>query len=100
MATPRDENAAEVGTAGDPPTARALEGLEHLQIAARELIEAARAMLDVAEELVADPAAVASLVSTFGSLADAAVRMMPGAATEQDHEGTGDDERIQRIKVS
>lgn len=49
---------------------RAREGLEHLQAAARELIEAARAVLDVAEDLVNDPETVASVVGTVGSLGD------------------------------
>ena len=43
---------------------RAREGLEHLQNAALELIEAARAFLDVAEDLVHDPAAIAALAAT------------------------------------
>ena len=46
--------------------ARAREGLEHLQAAARELIEAARAALDVAEEVVNDPESLASLAGHAG----------------------------------
>ena len=44
---------------------RAREGLAHLQNAALELIEATRAFLDVAEELVQDPAALAALATTM-----------------------------------
>ncbi len=44
---------------------RAREGLEHLQNAALELIEATRAFLDVAEELVQDPSALAALAATI-----------------------------------
>ncbi len=49
---------------------RAWEGVEHLQAAARELIHAARAVLDVAEDLVDDPDAVASVAGAVGALGD------------------------------
>jgi hypothetical protein len=55
--------------------ARAREGVEHLQAAARELIEAARAALDVAEELIDDPESVASLVGTLSTVGDVARRV-------------------------
>jgi hypothetical protein len=61
------------------PQDRAREGLEHLQAAARELIEAARAMLDVAEDVVNDPEAVASAVAGLGALGDL-VRSRAGSA--------------------
>lgn len=41
---------------------RARDAVEHLQAAALEMIAAARAALDVAEELVRDPAAAAAVV--------------------------------------
>ncbi|HEX5947774.1 MAG TPA: hypothetical protein VFY82_15925 [Acidimicrobiales bacterium] len=69
-------------TDGDlPPAAqaRAREGVEHLQTAARELIEAARAALDVAEEWVNDPESVASLVGTLATVGDVAQRVASGA---------------------
>jgi hypothetical protein len=44
---------------------RAREAVEHLQAAALEMIEAARAALDVAEDLVRDPAAVIALAGTL-----------------------------------
>ena len=47
---------------------RAREGVEHLQAAARELIEAARAALDVAEDVVNDPDAMVSLASLVAGL--------------------------------
>ena len=50
-----------------PTTERAREGLEHLQSAARELIAAARAALDVAEGLIDDPEVVATVVSRWSS---------------------------------
>jgi ElaB/YqjD/DUF883 family membrane-anchored ribosome-binding protein len=49
---------------------RAREGVEHLQAAARELIHAARAVLDVAEDLVDDPDAVAAVAGAVGALVD------------------------------
>lgn len=55
--------------------ARAREGLEHLQAAARELIEAARAALDVAEEVVNDPESLASLAGTLVAVGDVARRV-------------------------
>jgi hypothetical protein len=49
---------------------RAREGLEHLQAAARELIAAARAALDVAEDLIDDPETVSSMAGAAGSVGD------------------------------
>jgi hypothetical protein len=49
---------------------RAREGVEHLQAAGRELIAAARAALDVAEDLLDDPETAASLAGAVGSLGD------------------------------
>jgi hypothetical protein len=63
---------------------RAREGLQHLQAAARELILAARALLDVAEDLIDDPAALATLVGAMGSLGDGARRR---AARHADGDG-------------
>lgn len=40
----------------------AAEGLEHLQTAALELIAAARAFLDVAEDVVREPGVAATIV--------------------------------------
>ena len=54
------------------PEQRAAQGLLHLQGAAVQLIAAARAFLDVAEDLVQDPAAAASVMHTLGALATAA----------------------------
>lgn len=51
---------------------RATEGLGHLQRAAMEMIAAARAFLDVAEEVVADPDKVADVVSVVSTMATAA----------------------------
>jgi hypothetical protein len=53
---------------------RAAEGLDHLQAAALEMIKAARAFLDVAEDLVADREKVADVVSALGAVADVTTR--------------------------
>lgn len=65
---------------------RARDAVEHLQTAALELIAAARAALDVAEDLVKDPP---SASGAFGGLAEAARR----APRPDAH-------RVQRIDVS
>jgi predicted ArsR family transcriptional regulator len=68
---------------------RAREGVEHLQAAARELIHAARAVLDVAEDVVDDPDAVAEVAGAVGALGDlirhrAAAWMGAGPTAERD----------------
>lgn len=83
-------------------------GLDHLQRAAREVIAASRALLDVAEELVDDPKAAAGVVDLLGSLGAVAARRArsgvrhdaggPAAGADPDD---GDDEPpVQRIPVS
>lgn len=67
---------------------RARDGLQHLQAAARELIQAARALLDVAENVVDDPAAVATLVGALGPMGDV-VRHRVAAATNPGASGDG-----------
>jgi hypothetical protein len=47
---------------------RAAEGLEHLQSAALELIAAARAFLDVAEDVVREPGVAATIVHAAAGL--------------------------------
>lgn len=81
------------------------KGAEALQSAAREMIAAARAMLDVADELVRDPRAVGTVVEAMSSYAR---RRASGAAwppparpgeggDEDDGDGSGG---VQRIPVS
>jgi hypothetical protein len=72
-ATSDDLGSAEAGSTND----RARESVEHLQAAARELIAAARAALDVAEDLVDDPEVAASLAGAVGSVGDV-VRNLAG----------------------
>jgi len=81
----------------------ARSGMEHLQAAAREVIQATRSLLDAAEELVDDPAAVQNLVGTLTSLAQAAAgRLRPEASSSPGgpDDDDGDDGRVHRIRVS
>ena len=65
---------------------RASEGLSHLQAAAREAIAAARAFLDVAEELVKDPKTSETVLKVFDTVADAATRARPSRGREDDED--------------
>lgn len=74
------------------------EGIEHLQAAAREVIEATRSLLDAAEELLDDPRVVQDLVASVTSVAQAAAaRFRPSGPSSVGDEGDG---QVQRIKVS
>jgi hypothetical protein len=69
-------------------------GIEALQAAAREAIEATRALLDVAEAMVDDPDVaerLGSIVRTVGSAAARAARTA-GAAAGRDTRGEGPDD--------
>jgi hypothetical protein len=87
---------------------RAREGIQHLQAAARELIHAARALLDVAEDVIDDPAAIATLMSALGAMGDAARRRAAAATTATsaaDEDGEGEvgavpEPTIERITVA
>lgn len=70
------------------------EGFEHLQCAALELIAAARAFLDVAEEACKDPAELLNLASEAAGLART---MRGGVRTERVED---QDPGVQRIRVS
>jgi hypothetical protein len=99
------------GAAGaDEVGQRAREGVAHLQAAARELIAAARAALDVAEDLVGDPDSAAALVGVLAGLGDLARRAAPARSPHGGDAGTGDDAadaagpvpaegRVERIRV-
>lgn len=73
---------------------RAREAVEHLQEAATQMIEAARAVLDLAEELVRDPAPLLGLAAT---LAEAARARRPGPDHSDPDRG---ESRVQHIRVS
>lgn len=102
-------DAAEVGGGERDP--RVQDGVDHLQRAAREMLSASRAFLDVVEELVERPEAVQELLGAVGSLGDLAGRAIrtggrpAGARTPSPRdEGDGDDPDdpppVQRIPVS
>jgi hypothetical protein len=84
------------------PQDRAREGLEHLQAAGRELVAAARAALDVVEELIDDPEAMASVTGAVGSLGelmrDAANRLLAHRGNGADPDAT-EGPAVERIRV-
>lgn len=97
------------------PHERARESVEHLRAAAHELIEAARAALDVAEEWVDDPDSVATLAGTLASVGAVARRVAgtggwlpapgapaagPAASRDEGAPGAEDEPRVERITVS
>ena len=77
---------------------RAVEGLEHLQTAALELIAAARAFLDVAEELVREPAAAATIVQAAAGLGRVVLHGQDRASERPPDPATAG--RVRRIHVS
>ena len=79
---------------------RALEGIAHLQSAAKELIAAGRAMLDAADELVDDPTVVGQLGDALGALVKLAGAALAGAAPGGGGTDGDDGPRVQRIRVS
>jgi hypothetical protein len=70
-------------------------GVEALQAAAAEAIAAARAVLDVAEDLVSDPRTAAAVSNLIGSVARGAPRPRGG-----EDDGDDGDDGVQRIPVS
>lgn len=80
------------GAPADPLHDRAREGIEHLQSAARELIAAARAALDVAEDLVDDPDTVASLAGMADTVTGFVRSVVPSRRTATTASRTGGDQ--------
>jgi hypothetical protein len=76
------------------------EGIEHLQAAAREVIQATRSLLDAAEELLEDPRSVQDLVGTLAHAAQAAATRFGVGVSGARPDGGDDDGPVQRIKVS
>ena len=68
---------------------KAKEALEHFQNAALEMIAAARAVLDVAEELVKDPTPLTAFAMG-----------MAQAASQAGADGATPQPRVQHIRVS
>ena len=60
---------------------RAADGMAHLETAAKEMIEAARAFLDVAEEVVTDPRTLEGFLAAITSFAE---RATPGKVNDTD----------------
>jgi len=83
------------------PVDRAADGLAHLQAAAREMIQAARAMLDAAEELVDDPGAVTAVADVVGSIVRGAARAGRQAAGATGPDGDDDAPAggVERIRI-
>jgi hypothetical protein len=84
---------------------RTREGLDHLQAAALELIAAGRAFLDVAEEMVKEPAAAATVLRTAATLARVAQQATqppaPGrSGATPDSDGPQGEPRVTRIRLS
>lgn len=73
---------------------RAREAVEHLQQAATQMIEAARAVLDLAEELIQDPA---PLIAAATALADVAGRVRRPSTDGSESDPPS---RVQHIRVS
>lgn len=82
----------------DTPQDDVAQGIEHLQTAAREVIRAARSLLDAAEGLVEDPQAVQGLVGTLSTLAGVAAARL--RTTDGGGDGDGGPARVQRIDLS
>lgn len=85
---------------------RAFDAVAHLQTAALEMIAAARAVLDVAEDLLKDPAPIIAMAAAAAAqgrrVADAATA---GSGGSPDSSTTESDEgdrpaRVQHIAVS
>jgi hypothetical protein len=93
------------GTAApaDPLDRRVAEGVDHLQAAALEMISAARAFLDVVEELVGDREKLGSLVEAVGSVAEGigrAARSAPSGDPDGTAPGAAPEGRVEHIRVS
>jgi len=73
---------------------RGHEVVEHLQAAALELIAAARALLDVAEDLVKDPAEVLEMAAGLAAAAAEVQRRAQGSP------GPAPGPKVERIRVS
>ena len=80
--------------------AKAKEALEHMQQAALQMIAAARAVLDIAEEMVKDPAPLlAAAAATAEAAAATGARIMdPSRVPAADEHPP--EPRVQHIRVS
>ena len=81
---------------------RAQDALRHLQTAAVEMIEAARAALEVVEDIVRDPSALTTLIAAAQAAAQPAGGdpAWPPADDDDGPAGEGRASRVTRINVS
>jgi hypothetical protein len=83
---------------------KAKVALEHMQQAALQMIAAARAVLDIAEEMVKDPAPlIAAVAATAEAAATTGARFVdPNRAPAADGDGAAPmpEPRVQHIRVS
>ena len=87
-----EELGDDAGSSAAPADDAVSRSIEALQAAATEAIAAARAVLDVAEELVTDPRTAAAVTNLLGSVA----RLGPRPRRDDD----GGEDGVQRIPVS
>lgn len=73
---------ADDGAAADGATDGTADGVEQFQRAALDAVKAARAMLDAAESVIKDPAALDSVVRTMTSFARQAGATVAGFAAD------------------
>jgi hypothetical protein len=79
---------------------KAKEALEHMQQAALQMIAAARAVLDIAEEMVKDPAPLlAAAAATAEAAAHVGARVVDPSRPHEAHEAPPEP-RVQHIRVS
>ena len=77
------------------------EGVAHLQAAGRELIDAGRAFLEVAEELLADPEEVRRTVLAFRETVASLLDQLLAAVEERTPRAEdGSDGGIEKIEIS
>jgi cytochrome c5 len=79
-----DDGRAEAGSG------QGVDGFEELQRAALEAVRAARAVLDAAESIVRDPAALESIVHSVTSVARSAGEVVIGFASGAAHAAGSD----------
>jgi hypothetical protein len=86
----------------DGRSARTLEGVGHLRAAALEAIAAARAFLDVVEDVIEDPSVGDEVLSNVADLAESMgarlrnTRPTKGSSSDDGDDGPG---RVQRIPM-
>lgn len=96
----RDPGTTGTGEVNDD---RMAQGVDHLQAAAREMIQAARAFLDVVEDFVGDEERMASVADAVAAVARGATKAVRGDEHATDSESTDQEPfggTVQHIKVS